>query len=242
MQQPEVKFGEWIEKGFNLYKDNFGLIFPAALVAVVLAYVTLGILAGPMFVGLILMLLRLIDGDETKPEIGDIFKGFDQFVQSFLYILVWALIVLAVAGIGNMIPCIGPILVFAGVVVLKTLIVFGLFLLAEHKMEFWPASMKSIDKVKQNLLPFVGFTFVVMLIAMSGSILCGIGALFTMPLAFCVFAVAYRDVFAGEDGDVSDSESASQPPAIETPAEPAQEESAEAAAMEETAEEPKSDE
>ena len=33
----DVKFGEWIEKGFNLYKNNFAILVPATLIAVILS-------------------------------------------------------------------------------------------------------------------------------------------------------------------------------------------------------------
>jgi mannitol-specific phosphotransferase system IIBC component len=42
MEKVEVKFGEWIENGFNLYKNNFGILVLASLVAVVLSAVTVG--------------------------------------------------------------------------------------------------------------------------------------------------------------------------------------------------------
>ncbi len=31
MDKVDVKFGEWIEKGFNLYKENFGILVPASV-------------------------------------------------------------------------------------------------------------------------------------------------------------------------------------------------------------------
>ena len=53
MDEVEVKFGEWIEKGFNLYKENFGILVLASLIAVVLSTLTVGVLAGPMFAGVV---------------------------------------------------------------------------------------------------------------------------------------------------------------------------------------------
>jgi len=48
MEDAEVKFGEWIENGFRLYKENFATLVLASLIAVVLSAVTVGVLAGPM--------------------------------------------------------------------------------------------------------------------------------------------------------------------------------------------------
>ena len=41
MEKVEVKFGIWIEDGFNLYKDNFGPLVLASLIAMLLSWATL---------------------------------------------------------------------------------------------------------------------------------------------------------------------------------------------------------
>jgi len=74
--KPIVKFGEWIEAGFSLYRDNFVVLVLASLIAIILSAVTMGILSGPMFAGLVLIILSCLDKKEPKAEIGDIFKGF----------------------------------------------------------------------------------------------------------------------------------------------------------------------
>ena len=72
----EVKFGDWIQAGFNLWKDNLALLIVAALIAILLSCVTVGILAGPMMAGLIMISLALVDKKEPKPQSGDVFQGF----------------------------------------------------------------------------------------------------------------------------------------------------------------------
>ena len=61
MEKVQVKFGDWIEQGFNLYKANFGPLVLASLIMVLLSGVTLGILSGPMFAGLVIITLELLD-------------------------------------------------------------------------------------------------------------------------------------------------------------------------------------
>ena len=77
-------------------------------------------------------------------------------------------------------------------------------------MDFWPASMESINIVKSNFWPFLGFAVVAAIIGSLGAIACGIGAIFTLPIQVCILAVAYRAVFNG----VRESES---PPDIPEP-------------------------
>ena len=68
MEKVQVKFGEWIESGFTLYKENIGLLIAVSAIALVISSVTVGILAGPMLAGVILITLKLIDKEEPKPQ------------------------------------------------------------------------------------------------------------------------------------------------------------------------------
>ncbi|MCX6993773.1 MAG: hypothetical protein NT011_11625 [Kiritimatiellaeota bacterium] len=190
----DVKFGEWIQQGWELYKANIGVWIVASLLAIVISVATLGILSGPMMAGLVWMALVLVDRKEPKPQMGDVFKGFDYFLQSFLFFLVWGVIMLAISVV-SLIPCVGTLVVIVVSIVLHTALMFGLFLIVDKKMEFWPASMLSLNVVKPNFFPFLGLLVVAMLIGHVGAIACGIGVIVTMPIAVCILAVAYRNVF-----------------------------------------------
>lgn len=189
-----VKFGEWVQQGWELYKANIGVWIVASLLAIVISVATLGILSGPMMAGLAWMALALVDRKEPKPQMGDVFKGFDYFLQSFLFCLVWGVITLAISVVG-LIPCIGTLVFIVVSIALETALMFGLFLIVDKKMEFWPASMLSLNVVKPNFFPFLGLLVVTVLIGNVGTIACGIGVIVTMPIAVCILAVAYRNVF-----------------------------------------------
>jgi hypothetical protein len=200
MEKVEVKFGEWIEKGFNLYKENIATLIIATVVAILLSAVTLGILAGPMFAGIIFITLGLFDGTDPKPEAGSLFKGFDYFLNSFLFVIVWGVALTIVSIILSVVPCIG---IFASMFVgysATALLMFGLFLIVDKRMEFWPASMESIEIVKTNFWLFLAFSVVTSIIGSIGAIACGIGVVVTVPIQVCILTVAYREVFdqAGE--------------------------------------------
>lgn len=198
MEKVNVKFGEWIENGFNLYKDNFGPLVLASLIAVLLSSVTLGILSGPMMAGLILVILQIFDQKQPPPTAGTVFKGFDYFLNSFLFFLVWGILTAVVGFILSIIPCIGIFLVIFMVYAVQAFLMFGMFLIVDRKMDFWPASMESINMVKSNFWPFLGFAIVAGIIGGIGSIACGIGVIFTIPIEFCMLAFAYRQIFGEE--------------------------------------------
>ena len=213
MEKVEVKFGEWIEEGFNLYKANFGPLVLASLLAILLSSVSFGILTGPMMAGLALVTLEIIDKKQPQPSGGEVFRGFDYFLNSFLFFLVWGLIIGFAIAILTLALCIGLVLAAPIIYVAQAFLMFGLFLIVDRKMDFWPASMKSINTVKTNFWPFLGVSIVAGLIGSLGGIACGIGVIFTLPIQVCIVAVAYRDVFDGVRITVEPAE----PPPIPKP-------------------------
>lgn len=193
MNTMDVKFGDWIQKGFDLYKDNFSILVLVNLIALVISAFTLGILAGPMAVGIILVTLALHDKQEPKPQIGDLFKGFNCFLPAFLFFLVFVVVLFIGSLVLNLIPCIGQVLGLLYVYGLNALVMFALFNIADRKMDVIPAIQASVETVKKSFWPFLGFSIVASILGSVGAIACGIGIALTMPLYYCILAVAYRE-------------------------------------------------
>lgn len=205
MDQVEVKFGEWIEKGFNLYKENFGILVLVSLIAVIVSVITVGVLAGPMAAGVLLIVFQLYDRKEPQPNVGMLFRGFDFFLNSFLFFIIWGIAIFVVSLILGLVPCIGQVASLFVVFVAHALLMFGLFLIVDRKMDFWPASVESFNMVKRNFWPFLGFSVVCNLIGSVGAVACGIGIVFTLPIQVCILTVAYRDIFDEKGVDPLDS-------------------------------------
>ena len=195
MDKIDVKFGDWIEKGFNLYKENFGILVLASLIAVLVSAVTVGVLAGPMAAGFLLIVFQLDDRKDPRPEVGTLLRGFDFFLNSFLFFIIWGIAVFVASLILGLVPCIGQLASLFVVFVAHALLMFGLFLIVDRKMEFWPASVASFNMVKRNFWPFLGFSIVCNLIGSIGAVACGIGVVFTLPIQVCILTVAYREIF-----------------------------------------------
>jgi uncharacterized membrane protein len=200
MERVEVRFGEWIEGGFNLFKENAGFLILSSLIVVILSSVTVFILVGPMMGGLIIITLRLYDKQEPRPEVGHVFRGFNYFLHTFLFVLVWCVLLAIASAILNLLPCIGQLAALFVVFGAETLLLFGLFLIVDQGMEFWQASVESYNKVKTNFWPFLGFAVLASIIGSIGSILCGIGIIVTLPIQVCILTIAYREVF-GDNGE-----------------------------------------
>ena len=199
MNKVQVKFGEWIEGGFNLYKANFGTLVLASIFVVVISAITVGLLAGPMLAGLAVMTLQLLERKEPPPEAGKVFKGFDYFLQSFLFVVVWGIGILIGSLILGAIPVIGQLASIAFVYAAQAFLMFGMFLIVDRQMDWLPASTESINIVKTNFWPFFGLSAVAGIIGSIGAIACGIGVVFTIPIQGCILAVAYREVFGARE-------------------------------------------
>ena len=102
MQSVEVKFGEWIKRGFSIYLENLGTLLVANLLAIAVGFGTLGILLGPMLAGVALLELDLVDSAgggklRFKDGIRRIFDGFDVFLPAFLFVLLLVVALLLIS-------------------------------------------------------------------------------------------------------------------------------------------------
>ena len=195
MQKTTVKLGEWIEAGFNLYKNNFTTLVLAALIALVLSTVSIGILTGPMIAGLIIIALQLLRKTEPKPEAGAVFKGFSYFLSSFLFTFIWGIAILIGSLVLGWFPIIGQLISLFFVYAAQAFLMFGLYLIVDRQMDFWPASQLSIQTVKTNFWPFFGLAAIASIIGSIGALAFGIGVVLTIPIQICILAVAYQEVF-----------------------------------------------
>jgi hypothetical protein len=212
MQKVEVRFGKWIEEGFNLYKNNFGTLVLAAVIALVLSTVTVGLLAGPMIAGLVIMTLQLLRKVEPRPGAGRIFRGFDYFLNAFLFIVVWGIAILIGSFILALFPVIGQLLSLFFLYATQAFLMFGMFLIVDKELNFLPASRESIQIVKTNFWPFFGLSAIASIIGSIGAVAFGIGIVLTIPIQVCILAVAYQEIF-GRNGQAaaSNSPSAAEP-------------------------------
>ncbi len=191
MANGKVDIGGWITESWELYKANFGLVCVATLIAGLLGGFTCGVLMGPLWAGLAMILLRLLRKESPAPQIGDVFKGFDFFLQALLLV-----VVLGVAGaVVSSVPLVGMV----APTLLAPLVMFSMFLIIDKKLEFWPAIKTSFEKAKTEYVSLLVLSLVAGLISAAGLLLCGIGVILTAPFGAVVSAVAYRHLFEGAE-------------------------------------------
>jgi hypothetical protein len=195
MQKVYVKIGKWLEEGFTLYKNNFKTLVLAAIIGLVLSTVSIGILAGPMIAGLIIMTLQLIRKEDPKPEAGAIFRGFGYFLNTFLFTVIWGIVIVVGSLLVGWFPVIGQLLSLFFVYAAQAFLMFGLYLIVDKQMNFWPASQESMHTVKTNFWPFFGLAAIASIIGSIGALAFGIGVVLTIPIQICILTVAYHEIF-----------------------------------------------
>lgn len=205
MQKVDVKIFEWIEQGWQLYRNNFGTLVLASVIGLVLSAITIGILTGPMIAGLIIVTLQLLRKEEPKPDAGRIFSGFSYFLNAFLFMVIWGLSILIGSAILSIFPIIGQLLSLFFIYAAQAFLMFGLYLIVDKQMNFWSASRESIHTVKTNFWWFFALSGIASIIGSIGAIAFGIGIVLTIPIQVCILAVAYEEIFGGI-GQSSDPE------------------------------------
>lgn len=213
MANDKVDIGGWISEAFELYKANFGLLCVATLIAMLLGVFTCGILMGPLMAGLTLIILRVARKEEPVPQIGDVFKGFDFFLQALILMLVIG----AAYFVGGSLPIVG----YVANILIQPLVMFAFCLLVDRKLEFWPALQGSFEKAKEDYVSLLVLCLVGTLISVAGAILCGVGVILTAPFSVIVSVIAYRHMF--EEGETAEAAPAAEAvPTADDPVPPAE--------------------
>ncbi len=204
-----MRYGDYVKEGWEVVKGN--------LVGWVIALLVGGIvqsicgLIGPIIAHNFLGMCRDAKREGKAPEIGALFK-FDNAVN------IWLAGVVPMAPVILMGMCVGivPTIVaqispgLAGIVTLALLLVLlvvnlivpALFIwtmpLVVDKGMPWMAAMKtSMRYTKAGLVSHIIFMFVLGIVVFVGYILCGLGALVTIPVAINAIWIAYEDHAAG---------------------------------------------
>jgi hypothetical protein len=183
--------------GWHVYKENWLLMSLACLVGGLLGSVTLGILAGPLLMGVYRMAFRTMRGEQ--PEFGDLFAWGGRFLQAFLAFLISAAIYAGVAGIGQNSP-VSAILTFIVTPFLTVLLGLTMPHLLERRVDV-AAAINDVGRLIFSRDAFmwwvVGLVFST--IAAGGFFGFCVGVFVTLPWMISSAAVAYRDIFGFDD-------------------------------------------
>ncbi len=199
MEKENLHLSEWFEQGFRLYRQNLPILISATFIALLLSVATAGVLAGPLLVGLLMILLGLKRKQAPRPETLDLFKGFRFFLNAAIFVMGWGMAVSVGAMILIMIPGIGPLVALFFIYGAKAVLMFGPFLILDQGMDFREATITSFSRVKEDFWIFLSVSAAAGVIGSLGLVLLGIGIVLTVPLQLSILTVAYDAVFGKKD-------------------------------------------
>ncbi len=197
---PEVKMGDWLREGWEVFVSDVGMFLLASLIYNVIMFTCLGgfILFGPLTCGFYLMIFDRMNGGQA--DVRRLFGGFDVFGQAFLAGLIFfllSMVALSVVYVGFILCVIPSLAGIALSVLIQTAFLFTFQLIIQKNMDATEAISTSFNKVKENLWEFLLLGLVLWLINMAGYCVM-LGWLLTTPLTLAVSAAAYRSVFGLE--------------------------------------------
>lgn len=148
-----------------------------------LSLVAFGLLTGPAICGIVWITLKHARGEEVV--FGDLFRGFEDFGNTFVAGLVFSLLL-----------CLGLVFCVVPGIVLGALFCFVFPFIVDRGMSF-PEAMDASRRLaarRVDLLDRSLFFLLALLVGISGAILCLVGLFFTMPLMWAVITLAYEDL------------------------------------------------
>ncbi len=160
-----------VSAGFTGFKKDPVTHIVTTLLVIVISGVAFGLLTGPMMVGYMRMIKAEDEGG--KANIADVFRGFDDFVPSLLAVLVASIIV----SIGYMLCILPGLLIMA-------LVPTAAYLVAAGEQDGIHAIKRAWEAIKGNLLGAFLCMLVLGIIGNLGLILCFVGIIITLPMAF----------------------------------------------------------
>ncbi|MFL6213662.1 MAG: zinc-ribbon domain-containing protein [Blastocatellia bacterium] len=192
-----IRLGDWLSGGWKIYSQNWLLMSIATLLAWGLGFATVGVLAGPMLMGLFRMAFKTMR--QERPEISDLFNWQGRFWPAFLAFAIFGLIHLGATGLFSNGGLSGLISLAAGPF-LTLMTGLTMSYLLERNADVGNALNevgRAIFSRDAMMWWVVGLVFVT--ISIAGVAGCGIGVFVTMPWMISSVALAYRDVFGIDD-------------------------------------------
>lgn len=172
--------GRWIGMGWDIFKQDVGTFILITLIGLALTSVGSFVVAGPLLAGMFIAVKRRIV--EGRSDMMDLFAGFNFFIDTFLIY-----IITAIFGIVGLALCIFPVLIVAAFYLFPYLFVI------DRKLSFWDAMESSRKLVVGDLVSYIIFVLLLILLNLLGLLLVGVGLLVTIPVSIAAVAVAYKE-------------------------------------------------
>lgn len=188
-----------LQNSIDLYLNHFGILFLSCLTASIISAVSLGIFAGPLFGGMLMLALKII---RNRPaEFKEIFSHFDKFLPTLIISLPASIILMTVPKI----PVIGVFLSIVLSPVILILMTFAIMLIIDKCSSPLQALKEIIAFLKTDPLLIWIYALISLILSVIGAVAFGIGIFLTLPFSVVCMAVAYQEYFEEEYLKISGS-------------------------------------
>ncbi|NLY90060.1 MAG: hypothetical protein GX081_00430 [Firmicutes bacterium] len=184
-----------LKRIFELYRKHFLLLLIATFLTLLLSGLSLGILAGPLGGGLIILCLKLCQ--EKQADYKEIFLHFAGFLPTLLIVLLAGLVYLLIWVISG-IPVIGWLLHFIITPALAFITGLAVTFALEQKLPALDAVKRSLGVCLTAPQTLYLYSLVIIWLGSLGAFLFFFPVIFTAPIAFIGIALAYQEVEARE--------------------------------------------
>jgi hypothetical protein len=191
-----ISLSDWLARGWRVYKENWLTLSLATAFGSFLSLCTVGILAGPILMGLYRMAFKSMRGE--RPEMSDLFNWEGRFFQASLLFLIFIVLHggLTSAGRGQAFA----LLSFIVNPILSIALALAFPLIFERKMDV-TAAINEVARLifSRDVLMWwvVGLVFIT--ISLGGMLACLVGAFVTIPWMISSAAITYCDIFGPDD-------------------------------------------
>ena len=195
--QSRIRLGDWLSGGWLVYKENWFLMSLATLLSAFLSVCSVGILAGPLLLGLYRMAFKTMKGE--RPVMSDLFAWQGRFLNALITFLIFAIIQATLGGIGSNSSFFG-LLSLAVTPLASVMLSFTMSLILDRGVDVMTGlnhAGKLIFSRDTVMWWVVGLVFSA--ITSIGFFACGAPALVALPWMISSSAVAYRDFFGIDD-------------------------------------------
>jgi len=179
VSRADIDLGRVVRDAGRRFLDDVVPLVLATLVALALSIVTLGVLAGPLYAGLLNMVIRRAK-EGRRPEVGDVFSCMDRF-WSFLGAAVVLVLTIGLASI-----------TIVGGILLGAIWLYVFPLMIDRRIGLWEAMRTSKDMVVRA--GFWEHVALVILLAAVNALGHGPLVLLTIPFTVVATAVAYHQI------------------------------------------------
>lgn len=187
----DFSIGQYVKNGFELFKVCANAMIPYSViycVAIIILSripgidIVMGIMISPCIVaGFYLAANLAVQG--IQPSFNDCWDGFKMFAN----VVVINLLVSALTAVGYI--C----LIIPGVYLMVAYTFASMFVIF-LKIDFREALRLSRKLVHCNWWKMFGLVILTSIIGFSGTILCGFGIAFTLPIMYCILYTAFEDI------------------------------------------------